>query len=296
MMQEKNELRKCIKDVRWLIFWVVLVQFAAEVVDGAVVSFMENPPHKYIRSAIIELITIGVPLTVYARYVWNNHSESVRKEFGLKNCDIHLLLLAAILGICGQFVMILLNLPLNMLFPREHTLSVAETLGGGQFLLGFVTVVIIPAFLEEFWMRGVVFSAYNKSNTVAAVFFTSLIFAFLHMSLHEAPGFLFMGIVASVVMLKCNSLYAAMVYHGFNNLTALLFRPVVMPIIAGNFWLFMGLAVILFVGLFGLLLMQKNKVKPNKHFNSGKLVMNSIFSLPMILSVAVAVIKAIVSA
>ena len=291
MTQIKNELRRQIKDVRWMIFWVVLAQFAAEVAVEATFSFMENPPHQYVRSGIVEMIAIGVPLMVYARYVWGNRSKNVKKEFGLIPCDLHRLMLAAGLGICGQFVMILLNLPFNMLFEQPEGAVIPENPDASWFVAGIVSVVLIPAVLEEFWMRGVVFCAYNKSNTVAAIFFTSLVFAFLHMRINEIVGFMFMGIMASVIMLKSNSLYAAMIYHGFNNLTAFLLGPVIMPFIEDSVWLVFSVASILFVGLLFLLLLQKNQVKKNKVFDSGKLIITSVCSVPIILSVIVALIK-----
>ena len=55
MPEKKYELRKQIRSVRWMIFWVVLAQFAAEIAVEAVVSFMKNPPHEYIQIAIVVL-------------------------------------------------------------------------------------------------------------------------------------------------------------------------------------------------------------------------------------------------
>ena len=111
------------------------------------------------------------------------------------------------------------------------------------------------------------------------------------MRINEAVGFLFMAIMASVIMLKCNSLYAAMVYHGFNNLTALLLGPVIMPIIADYVWIVFIGATFLFFGLLLIMLMQKNQVRINKVFDSGKLIITSVFSIPIILSIIVALIK-----
>ncbi len=291
MTEKKTELRKHIKRVRWMIFWVVLAQFAAEVVVEAIFSFMENPPHEYVRVAIVEVFAIGVPIMLYARSARGTFEKDVKEEFGMKHCRVSLLLLAAALGVCSQFVMILLNLPFNAMFEQSADTSVPVVADQSVLLLGFFAVVLIPAVLEEFWMRGIIFSAYNKSNTLAAIFFTSLMFAFLHMSLNELPGFVFMGIVASFVMIKCNSLYAAMMYHGFSNLTALLLGTVILPGVEGNVWLVFVLAVVGFLLLFALLLIQKGKVKINKVFKSGKLVVNSIFSLPVLLSFAVALVK-----
>jgi len=295
MTNKKYELRKQIKSVRWMIFWVVLAQLAAEIAVEALFSFMKNPPHQYIQIAIVEVLAIGVPIMVYAKSVWNSYGKDAKKEFWLNPCSPSFIILAAFLGICGQFVMILLNMPANIYTQTvlgqadSHAVAVAEN--GLEVILGIVAVVIIPAVLEEFWMRGIIFSAYNKSNTVAAIFFTSIIFALLHLSINETAGFLFMGIVASVILIKSRSLYCSMVYHAFSNLTALLLGGYILPAIGNYIWfIFIG-AVVVFMALFVLLLLKKNKVTLNKSFRTSRLILNSIFSLPVLLSAAVVLLK-----
>ncbi len=294
MNEKKYELRKRIKSVRWMIFWVVLAQFAAEIVVDALVSFMKNPPHEYVLIAIVEILAIGVPIMVYARSVWAADGQDAKSEFWLNPTKPVLLVVAALLGVFGQFVMILLNMPavyLQTLLGGEAQNAIPVALSGGEVAFGILAVVIIPAVLEEFWMRGIIFCAYNKSNTVAAIVFTSVLFALLHLRLNEALGFLFMGIVASVILLKCNSLYAAMVYHGFSNLTALLLTGYILPYIAEALWLVFAVAVVGFAGLFALLLTQKTKVKVNRNFKTGALVLNSLFSMPVLFSIVVVVVK-----
>ncbi len=295
MTEKKYELRKQIKSVRWMIFWVVLAQFAAELVVDAVFSFMENPPYEYIRVAIVEILAIGVPITVYARSAWSSGIDAAKQQFWLKPCKPYCLLLAALVGIFGQFVMIVLNIPGNLLVQEVLKQSpedvIPVVLGGGKMISGIIALVIIPAILEEFWMRGIIFSAYNKSNTVVAIFLTSVLFALLHLKISDALGFLFMGIVASVVLIKCNSIYAAMVYHGFSNLTALLLEGFVLPYIGDYIWTVLALTVLGFVVLFGLLLVQKNKILLHRNFKTGTLVLSSIFSLPIMLSIVVVIVK-----
>ncbi|MBQ7959896.1 MAG: CPBP family intramembrane metalloprotease [Clostridia bacterium] len=294
MNEKKYELRKQIKSVRWMIFWVVLAQFAAELAVEAVASFMEKPPHEYILIAIVEVLAIGVPIMVYARSVWNGGVQHAKKEFWLNPCKPSVLVIAALLGITGQFVMILLNMPANYyvqeILGQTQEDAIPMAFNVTEVILGIFAVVVIPAALEEFWMRGIIFCAYNKSNTYAAIFFTSLIFALLHMRLNEMAGFLLMGIVASVVLIKCNSLYASMVYHAFSNLTALLLG-FVLPLFIDYIWIVFVVAVIIFAGLFVLMLMQKNRVSVNRHFKGNRLVLTSIFSMPVIFSIAVAVAK-----
>ncbi len=295
MAEKKYELRKQIKSVRWMIFWVVLAQFAAEVLVEAVVSFMANPPHKYLQIAIIELAAIGVPISIYAKTAWNLSGKKVKNELGLNRCGFGYIILAAILGISGQFVMMLLNVPANYIvnFISGETVKTAVPIAERWYdlLLGLFAVVIVPAILEEFWMRGIIFRAYSRGNTNAAIVFTSLVFALLHLRANEVVGFLFMGILASLLLTKSKSLYAAMVYHGFSNLTALLFGAYIIPKIIDRIWFVFGVMVLLFALSFVILIKQKNGIRKNKTLRTGSLVITSIFSMPIILSVVTVVIK-----
>ncbi|MBQ9756921.1 MAG: CPBP family intramembrane metalloprotease [Clostridia bacterium] len=295
MTNKRYELRKQIKSVRWMIFWVVLAQLAAEMAVEALLSFMKNPPHQYVQIALVEVLAIGVPIIVYARSVWTSSGKDAKQEFWLNRCGVYFIVLAALLGICGQFVMILLNMPANIftktVLEQTGGDAVVAAQNGAEVFLGIIGVVIIPAVLEEFWMRGIIFSAYNKSNTFAAIFFTSIIFALLHLRINEALGFLLMGIVASFVLIKSRSIYAAMIYHAFSNLTALMLTKFILPILGDYIWFVFIAASVGFVLLFALLMLQKNKVSINKNFGTRGLVFGSIFSLPVILSAAVVVLK-----
>lgn len=295
MADKKYELRKQIKSVRWMLFWVVLAQFAAEVAVEAAVSFMQNPPHKYIQIALVELFAIGVPIFLYARTAWRGGANSAKEELCLKACKARFVLLAFVLGISGQFVMMLLNIPANFImttfFNQETAEAVPVAKELNEILIGIASVVFIPAVLEEFWMRGIIFRAYSRCNTVAAVIFTGLTFALLHLRAAEFAGFFFMGVVASIILIKSRSLYAAMIYHGASNLTALLFSAYIMPAIIDRLFLVFGIFVAVFAAAFVALLKQKGGMQKNKVFRTGPLVATSIFSMPVLLSAATMVIK-----
>lgn len=294
MSDKKYELRKQMKSVRWMLFWVVLAQFAAEVAVNAAVSFMANPPHEYIQIAVVELFAIGVPISVYAKTAWKG-SKRAKHELCLESCGLGYILLAAVLGVSGQFVMMLLNVPANFImttfFEQHSAEAVPVAVQWREIVVGVVSVVIIPAVLEEFWMRGIIFQAYNRCNTVAAVIFTSLTFALLHLRVTEFVGFFFMGIVSSVILIKSRSLYAAMVYHGMSNLTALLFGAFIMPAIIDYIWVALVAVTVLFVLAFVILLKQKNGMRRNKIFRAGSIVVTSIFSMPVLFSVLTVIVK-----
>ncbi len=290
MPDKKYELRKQVKSVRWIIFWVVLAQFAAEISIEAAVSFMSNPPHRYLRIAIVELLAIGVPVIIYLRPF-----KETKKELCLEKCAGGYLFLSALLGILGQFAMMILNVPANYIMTTFFDAEVSDAIPIAsqwhEVLGGVFSLVLIPAILEEIWMRGIIFRAYSRCSTKAAVIFTTIVFALLHFRANEVLGFLLMGITASIIMIKSGSLYAAIVYHAFSNLTALLFGGFIMPyIIDGIWWFFLGMVVLFLLALF-VLLKQKNKIRQSHTFRTGTLLITSIFSLPVILSAVVVCIK-----
>ena len=135
MSDKKYELRKQMKSVRWMLFWVVLAQFASQVAVEAVVSFMQNPPHEYIQIAVIELFAIGVPILIYAKTIWRGGTKKAKDEMCLKSCKARFILLSAVLGVSGQFVMMILNIPANFImaafFKQQaaDVIPVAEELG-----------------------------------------------------------------------------------------------------------------------------------------------------------------------
>lgn len=295
MAEKKYALRKQIKSVRWMIFFVVLAQFAAGVLIEAIVSFMTNPPHQYIQIALVELIAIGVPISIYAKTVWNSSGKRIKQELCLKGCDLKFFILAALLGISGQFVMMLLNVPANFIVNLVTGKTAVQEVPIAEhwydLLLGFFAVVIIPAVLEEFLMRGIIFRAYSRCNTTAAVLFTALIFALLHLNVNEVVGFFFMGLVTSILLTKSKSLYVPMVYHAFSNLTALLFGAFIMPWIIDYIWVAFAVIVVLFALSFMVLLKQRGGMIRTKSLRTAPLIITSIFSMPVLLSVVTVVVK-----
>ncbi len=278
-----------------MIFWVVLAQFASQLAVEAAVSFMPNPPHQYIQIALIELISIGVPIMIYAKTVFKGSGKRIKQRVCLVSCKSGWVLLAAVLGITGQFVMMVLNIPANYILSvlglADSSNSVAVAVEWYEVVLGIFAVVIIPAVFEEFWMRGIIFSAYNRCNTRAAVIFTALVFALLHLSVNEFVGFFFMGIVSALVLIKSGSLYSAIIYHACSNLTALLFGAHIMPKIIDYIWVVFAAMVLLFAAALVVLLKQKSRIRTSRVFGSTSLVVTSVFSMPVLVSIAVVILK-----
>lgn len=86
----------------------------------------------------------------------------------------------------------------------------------GMTLLG---VAIVPALLEEIFLRGVLQPVYEKLvGTWPAIVFTALIFAMLHGNLANFIGPMLAGCLYGYLTYECQSVWPAFIAHLSNNL------------------------------------------------------------------------------
>ncbi len=91
----------------------------------------------------------------------------------------------------------------------------------GGFLYLFVFSCLVPAFFEEWMLRGGVLGALKNSGG-AGVFVTAILFALMHMDITKLPYALFSGIFITALVYLTECIYLGMLLHFFNNLTSLI--------------------------------------------------------------------------
>lgn len=205
--------------IRWMLFFVVVVQTAVTAVAGIISSFFASDPPIYLQLLVIELIAYLVPLSLYAKENRILTAREAREQFGLKGFKKSLLLWVVLAGVGCQFLMILLNLPMNFLLSQSDGYIPTNS---WELIFAMVVIGIIPAVFEEFLLRGIVYGVMAEYNSRAALIFTTVMFALLHGNLAGFFGYLFLGAVLVILLRRTGSLYACMLFHLANNLTALL--------------------------------------------------------------------------
>lgn len=284
-MDRRYEDIKRIKGARWLLLWVMLTQFVCQIAVRAVVSFIPEPAEyiryfSYLQLGIITLITFLVPITVYSVTFWRKTEREDAEEMRFNKFPKKALPFILIMAVSGQFVMALLNLPFSGGGAEELV-----PLTGGEVLAALAVIALLPGIFEEFWMRGIILSVYERRSTAVAVLFTTIMFALLHGSPAKLPGVLFLGFFAAVITIKTNSVYAAMVYHIMSNATSVLFGYV-----AANYnisdkiiWIGAAAMTVVFAAAFIGFVIILPKTKMNRCKGEGKLLLKNILSLPVIL-------------
>ncbi|MBR5152205.1 MAG: CPBP family intramembrane metalloprotease [Clostridia bacterium] len=205
--------------IRWMLFFVVAVQTVVTLAVTVVSSFMETPPPVYLQMLLIELLAYLLPLSLYAKENRLLTVREAREQFGLKGFRKSLIPWVILAGCGCQFVMVLLNLPLNLLL-AESDGYIPTTLW--ELCLAIPVLALVPAVFEEFLLRGIVHGIMANYNTRAALIFTTVMFALLHGNPAGIPGYLFLGMILVLLLRRTGSLYACMLFHLSCNITALL--------------------------------------------------------------------------
>ena len=97
-----------------------------------------------------------------------------------------------------------------------------------------------------------------------------------------------------MVMLRTNSLHAAILYHFINNLTAFVVFEILHArgiITDGNLvWIVICSIVVFIVSIFIFKLVTPNAPKNSQSKNAGQLLVSNIFSIPILLSIIISVV------
>ena len=114
-----------------------------------------------------------------------------------------------------------------------NNLSFLGELKGGEIdmpsgPLGFaftvLSVAVFPAFLEEFFFRGVLLGTLSKFGKPFAIFTSSLLFGLIHGNLVQIPFAFLVGIILSFAVLESGSIWTGIVIHFLNNFISICFK------------------------------------------------------------------------
>ncbi len=273
-----------LRSIRWMLFRITFIQSAVALLVNLVASFLPTDPPFWISLLLVELFAYLLPLGIYAGENRILTARTAREGFGLRPCRKNLWGYVLLIGLGCQFVMLLLNLPVNLLLNQGESETFRHL---PDLLAAFFVVGIIPAVFEEFLFRGIVYGVMKEFNSRAALIFTTVLFALMHGSITGFLGYLFLGWMAVLILRRTRSVYACMGFHLTNNIIAILlsyFSGNLLDHPAGTRWLFAGGIVAVILGVRGLRVSTKPEPETNRT-PLGELLGQSFFSIPVLLCI-----------
>lgn len=131
------------------------------------------------------------------------------------------------IGITVSLLSFLLNLLCLQLFGQDaseiNPASFHASDIGGHFLLYLFAIVLVPALVEEIYVRGAIFRIFSRyAGTGLSIFLSALVFAMLHGSMYNFFGPLLAGMAFGWLTYVYDSIWPAVIAHLVNNLFYLL--------------------------------------------------------------------------
>ncbi len=205
---------RIVKNVSWLYLLLFLLLIAA----GSVMQVL------YFEIGILatQLLLILLPAILFLRF----HGRLNRKFTRLKIFKLRQL--PALCMIMVSALILVLSYGVILGFFLDHVgWSIPEFLPPPltleMLLYYYFLIALLPGICEEFLFRGTIMPFLERQGVLAALFFSSLLFAAFHLSLVRLPGTFLLGFVIGLVVIKTGSLLAGMFLHVFNNALAVSF-------------------------------------------------------------------------
>ncbi|MCI8298870.1 MAG: CPBP family intramembrane metalloprotease [Lachnospiraceae bacterium] len=110
----------------------------------------------------------------------------------------------------------------SMLFSNAGTASVSELMQGQSFILNTLFMALLPACVEEFMFRGVIFQTYKKSKMLPAILLSGFLFGCMHMNLNQFIYAFALGVYLAFLVEATGSIFSSMLAHFTLNFTSVL--------------------------------------------------------------------------
>ena len=231
--------------------WALLFVFLMLAMSNLAANYIpesQSGMASHILLAVTELAAFGLPTVILTRY------RPLQGQVRLRGKPFRLYYLPFVL--CCTFCISFLSFLLSF-FSSVWSGGDAQSLQnyypvsvsgfGGDMLLSTVTVALIPAIAEEFFMRGAVYSLYEKRGTTAAVLLSALSFSLLHSSPDALLPAFAAGIGYALLVHVTGSVWSAVAAHFLNNLYSIAITVLAVNYSFNDYWsYFIAANVILF--------------------------------------------------
>ncbi|MBU3190461.1 CPBP family intramembrane metalloprotease [Clostridium bowmanii] len=161
------------------------------------------------------IITLGGIALLYCRITKRRFT----KVMVIKKISIKQVMLVMMLAIGTYIFAVGINSLSMKLFPIaiKDSMAMSSLLNGSSTLLGLFVVILVPAFFEEVFFRGIFLDAYEGINKKMKYFIIIAIFATFHGNVMQIIYVLFLGLILLKVREYTGSLLGSMTLHAANN-------------------------------------------------------------------------------
>lgn len=136
----------------------------------------------------------------------------VLKEMEFRRIGFVNTLLLVVLTYCMLPVISLVN-AISMMFAKNYVSEQLDSMSSNSFLLNIFLVAVLPAFIEEFTFRGIIYNGFKQSTIKRAMLASALMFGLFHMNINQFCYAFLMGIAFTILREATGSMHSSMLVH-----------------------------------------------------------------------------------
>lgn len=222
MKNKKILLANSLLLVALLLF--ILIPFIANILFG--LNGVISANISLLLSGGTSVIALGGITLLYCRIT----KRPFKKVMVIKKISSNQVLLTIFVALGTYIFAVGVNSISMKLFPVaiKDGMELSKLLSSSSTLLGLIIVVLVPAFFEEAFFRGIFLDAYEGVNKKMKYIIITLIFATFHGNIMQIIYVMFLGFILLKVREYTGSLLGSMTLHASNNAISFIISKVAM--------------------------------------------------------------------
>ena len=175
---------------------------------------------------VLQVLVFAVPTGAFCFFMRGKRYISTLDIYAPRKHSLNVILLGASLVMLASGVLkfglfhFAYDYSAYLLYGSSITLATGSF--GGTVLM-VLSLAVCPALMEEFIFRGIIMSEYKIGGSVFSMFFSSLLFAFIHFDLRQFPIYFALGVLLAWIAFITRSVWASAIVHVAYNLYVIFF-------------------------------------------------------------------------
>lgn len=309
--EEEND-KKILKKMGNLFGFAIILYVACSFVASLVILLLSeyfprfnllynNEFTNYAYSVISSIFYIGVPFGIVYLVLKKKKIAGVLPFGTVYNgkAAIYLTMVSIPAMTLSSIIVNSISLIIQSLLGIEFTsgLEDLEMTGVGGFIIGTISMAIVPAIIEEFSIRGVVMQPLRRYGDVFAIVASSFIFSIMHGNMAQIPYTVVGGLYLGYLAIATGSIWPSIIVHFVNNM----FSVIVMSVSTTFGESASGVAAFIMIGLYiamgvfgGIKFFSMNyKTKLGegvKTLKTGKKIKALFANVPMVIAIVIMIV------
>lgn len=158
---------------------------------------------------ILPEVILLLPSVLYMAFM----RQDVSDNGGFQKVSPLTAFLSALFAICIIPLVSLVNFISSLFVDNSVSTTLTRTVNSNSLLINLILLALIPAVVEEFIFRGLIFNGYKKRNPLKAALLSAVLFGLMHMNINQFTYAFVIGIIFALLTYVTGSIIPSTIGH-----------------------------------------------------------------------------------